>query len=162
MGDYEIELTVSEGRQSSTDRLKVSSNNVGPVAEAGADQLVSLGSTVMLDGASSSDLNSGDTLSYQWSFERKPVGSLAEMTNASSLQASFLPDKPGDYEVILTVNDGNLSSVDHLTVSTENISPVVEITPPMSSPLSTALNLSATVMDEDDLTYRWSVLSAFP
>ena len=78
MGDYEIELTVSDGRQSSTDRLKVSSNNVGPMAQAGSDQLVSLGSMVTLDGSSSSDLNS-DTLSYQWSFERKPIDPSSSM-----------------------------------------------------------------------------------
>ena len=159
MGEYEIELIVNDGRQVSSDRIKVSSSNVSPVSKAGSDQLISLGDTVTLNGSLSSDANTADELSYQWSFLRKPVGSSAEITDSGSIRASFIADKPGDYKISLRVSDEVLSSIDNVTVSTENIPPVVEIIPPSSPSLST-LSLSATVTDEErDISYRWSVLS---
>ena len=77
LGDYEIELLVSDGKQSSTDRVRVSSNSLSPKAVAGANQLSSIGQTITLNGSGSFDADSSN-LTYAWSFVRKPIGSEAE------------------------------------------------------------------------------------
>ena len=159
LGDYEIELLVSDGKQSSTDRVRVSSNSLSPKAVAGANQLSSIGQTITLNGSGSSDADSSN-LTYAWSFVRKPIGSEAEITNSTSQLASFTIDKAGDYEISLMLSDGSLSSTDNLIVSTENIPPNVEIATP-SIALATAFNISATVTGaQTNISYQWSVLSA--
>ena len=52
--------------------------NVPPVANAGLDRIVSVGSTVILDGTASSDADS-DPLAYSWSLTSRPPGSTATL-----------------------------------------------------------------------------------
>ncbi|MCZ0932738.1 MAG: right-handed parallel beta-helix repeat-containing protein, partial [Oligoflexia bacterium] len=168
LGDYEIELKVSDGKQSSKDKLQVSSKNISPKAIAGLDQLVSLNDRVMLDGSLSSDTK-GSNLSYSWSFVKKPVGSTAQIRPKRGRKPSFTVDKAGDYEIELEVSDGSLSSKDRVLVSTINLAPQVEITSSLSPALSQALSLSSVITDEDlnnrgsedrKVSYKWSVLSS--
>jgi hypothetical protein len=109
--DYVITLVVTDefGAASDPDSVTVSFENIQPVADAGADQTVYQGDTVSLDGSGSTDTN-GDLLSYSWNFVSKPEGSLAEFTNPTSIQTSFVTDEPGDYIVSLVVNDGFVDS----------------------------------------------------
>jgi parallel beta-helix repeat protein len=109
--DFVVTLVVTDefGAASDPDSVTVSFENIQPVAEAGADQTVYQGDTVSLDGSASTDTN-GDQLSYSWSFVSKPEGSLAEFTNPTSAQPSFVADEPGDYIVSLVVNDGFVDS----------------------------------------------------
>ena len=55
LGDYEIELEVSDGKQTSKAQVIVSSNNVRPKARPGLDLLVDLNDTARLDGTASAD-----------------------------------------------------------------------------------------------------------
>jgi parallel beta-helix repeat protein len=109
--DFVITLVVTDefGAASDPDSVTVSFDNIQPVADAGADQSVMEGDTVSLDGSASTDTN-GDVLTYSWSFVSKPAGSLAEFTNPTSAQSSFVADEPGDYVVSLVVNDGFVDS----------------------------------------------------
>ncbi|MHC4109740.1 MAG: PKD domain-containing protein [Planctomycetota bacterium] len=109
--DFVITLVVTDefGAASDPDSVTVSFDNIQPIADAGADQSVMAGDTVSLDGSASTDTN-GDLLTYSWSFVSKPVGSLAEFTNPTSAQPSFVTDEPGDYVVSLVVNDGFVDS----------------------------------------------------
>ena len=109
--DFVITLVVTDefGAASDPDSVTVSFDNIQPVADAGADQSVMAGDTVSLDGSASTDTN-GDLLTYSWSFVSKPAGSLAEFTNPTSAQPSFVTDEPGDYVVSLVVNDGFVDS----------------------------------------------------
>ena len=109
--DFVITLVVTDefGAASDPDSVTVSFDNIQPVADAGADQSVMAGDTVSLDGSGSTDTN-GDLLTYSWSFVSKPAGSLAEFTNPTSAQPSFVTDEPGDYVVSLVVNDGFVDS----------------------------------------------------
>lgn len=158
-GDYDIELTVNDGRQNHTDQIRISTGNVAPLADAGPDQFALIESTVSLN-SQSSDLNN-QTLTHNWSFVKKPVGSRAEILNSSSVQAQFRVDTLGDYEIELTVSDGRLSSKDRLLVSTENIKPQVEIQTPSNLSLGMPKSLSVRVSDpnnDENITYKWSVL----
>ena len=78
--------------------------NTPPVADAGEDQTVTTGESVMLDGSGSSDAD-GDDLSYSWTLTA-PDGSTAELVDADTAMPSFTTDVDGDYVVELTVNDG--------------------------------------------------------
>jgi len=110
-GDYVITLVVTDifGAVSDTDSVAVSFENIKPIADAGGNQTVIVGDTVSLDGSGSTDGN-GDLLTYSWSFVSKPAGSLAEFTNPTSAQPSFVTDEPGAYVVSLVVNDGFVDS----------------------------------------------------
>jgi hypothetical protein len=106
-GDYSISLVVTDifGAVSASDSIEVGFENIDPVADAGAEQTVMAGDTVYLDGSASSDGN-GDLLTYSWGFTSKPAQSLAEITDPTSVQTSFMPDVTGVYVLSLVVNDG--------------------------------------------------------
>ena len=91
--------------------------NSAPVANAGPDQSVDVGTAVTLDGTGSSDPD-GDPLSYNWAFVSRPSGSSASLSGASTATPTFTPDVEGDYLVELTVSDGNGGSdTDQVTVT---------------------------------------------
>ena len=168
LGDYELELEVSDGKQTSTDKILISSNNIRPKAQAGVDELVNTGDEVQLDGTASSDTK-GTSLNYSWSFIKKPIGSVAEIKSRRAKRPRFTVDKAGDYEIELELSDGLLSNKNRVLISTLNIPPQVEIAKPVAPALSKALSLKAEVLDDDlnnqsdegrKVTYKWSVLSA--
>ena len=68
--------------------------NVWPLADAGADQIVTVGAPVILDGSGSSDVD-GDILTYDWSITATPAGSAAALTGATSVDPQFTPTSPG-------------------------------------------------------------------
>ena len=110
-GDYVITLIVTDvfGAVSEPDSVTVDFENIKPLADAGVNQFVIIGDTVSLDGSGSTDTN-GDLLTYSWTFTSKPPGSLAEFTNPTSVQTSFMADESGAYVVSLVVNDGFVDS----------------------------------------------------
>jgi len=128
-GDYVVQLVVSDGSLASSPDLCTVSANTPPIANAGPDQEVTVGSVVQLDGAGSTDpdgssgavgspASSSTTLSYQWSFVSRPAGSTATLSDASAVNPTFVADLEGTFVVSLTVSDGLASSEpDHVTVT---------------------------------------------
>jgi len=120
-GTYKVELVVtdSHGAVSTSDTVIITSENVIPVAQAGFNQAVVAGDTVVLDGSGSYDANE-DELTYRWSISAKPHDSTVELTDAERMYSSFVPDVQGVYTVILVVSDGldesNPDAVDILAV----------------------------------------------
>lgn len=109
-GVYEVQLVVSDPwAQSESDTVIVSFENVQPVADAGSSQSVVVGDTVTIDGSGSSDAN-GDTLTYNWSLNSAPAGSLASIAVPTDSITGFVPDLAGTYVVQLVVNDGYADS----------------------------------------------------
>ena len=104
-GQYDVALVVTdaEGLASAPDFVVISSNNLGPTADAGADQIVLLGSTTNLDGSGSSDPEN-DALIYSWTLS-SPAGSSAPLAGANTDSASFVPDVAGVYLATLIVSD---------------------------------------------------------
>ncbi len=88
-----------------------------PEADAGPNQVIELGETVILDGSNSSDPDA-DVLTFQWSITQAPQNSLLELEDSSSEIISFEPDKQGEYIVSLIVNDGiNDSAQDDVSIT---------------------------------------------
>lgn len=65
--------------------------------------------TAYLDGSKSAS-SGGEALSYAWEFVSKPTGSIATLSNATTANPTFVPDKAGAYTVQLVVSAGGFSS----------------------------------------------------
>ena len=96
--------------------------NTPPVANAGTNQNVNVGSLVTLNGSGSSDAD-GDTITYKWSFSSKPSGSTAILTSSIAVNPSFTPDIAGAYVLNLVVNDGKVDSI----VSTSTVTAIAPV-----------------------------------
>ncbi|MFC1524545.1 SUMF1/EgtB/PvdO family nonheme iron enzyme [Thermodesulfobacteriota bacterium] len=83
--------------------------NTNPVADAGPDRIVDIGSLVTLDGSGSRDAD-GNRLTYSWVFASKPPGSTATLTFSKIVNPSFTADLGGSYVLSLIVNDGRTNS----------------------------------------------------
>lgn len=91
--------------------------NNPPVADAGSDQNVTIGSLVTLDGSASSDPD-GDTLTYNWSFTSRPIGSNAAFSDSTVVNPTFTADVDGTYVISLVVNDGTVDGApDTVTIT---------------------------------------------
>jgi len=80
-----------------------------PVAVAGADQTVTPGDSVSLDGHGSYSAY-GKPLSYRWRMIARPLNSAARLSDITAVQPSFTADLPGNYVLRLMVNDGVIDS----------------------------------------------------
>jgi probable HAF family extracellular repeat protein len=105
-GTYTVQLVVTDalGQASDPDSVTVSSDNLSPTANAGADQLVIVGTAVTLDGSGSTDPED-DALSFAWTLDSAPTGSAATLTGVATAVASITPDVEGQYVATLTVSD---------------------------------------------------------
>ncbi len=105
-GTYTLELVVTDegSLASDPDFVDISSDNLAPTAAAGDDQLVIVGTAVVLDGSGSSDPEM-DALTFDWSIASAPVGSTATISNPDMALAGLTPDLEGVYEATLSVSD---------------------------------------------------------
>jgi len=103
------------------DVVDIGVTNTAPIANAGNDQNVFIGSAVLLNGELSSDTD-GDEISYVWNMATLPSGSLVSLSNETTVSPSFTPDVVGSYVLELAVNDGELTStVDSIEVLVSSV-----------------------------------------
>ena len=89
-GTYVAQLIVNDGTvDSAPDTVTISTLNTAPVANAGADQTVTVGATVTLDGSGSSDAD-GDALAFAGRYCRGPPGSAALLSRSHRWHAHIL------------------------------------------------------------------------
>lgn len=109
-GTYVVKLVVHDGLVTSNpDEVTISTINVAPIANAGPDQAVEIGDTVLLDGRNSTDPD-GQPLTFKWSFVSRPETSAATLSDPTSPTPTFVPDVAGNYLLQLIVNDGIVDS----------------------------------------------------
>jgi hypothetical protein len=138
--------------------LSLSSVNpaIAPVANAGSDQSVRPGTSVILDGSHSFDPQGQTPLLFAWTITAKPAGSTAILIGADTSAPSFIPDILGNYTIQLVVTNtlGTSSVPDSVMVSAANL----DVTPPEtmldSGPTSPNTSTSATFVfsGSDDVT----------
>ena len=166
-GSYTISLVVNDGKANSTSTsvsVFSSVNNSAPVANAGTNQNISVGSVVTLDGTASTDANR-DPLTYKWSLSNVPTGSGAVLNSTISPNPKFTADMTGTYTAILIVNDGkadSLSSVVVITASAANAAPVANAGLAQSVKLNDTVTLdgsASTDANNDFLTYKWALIT---
>jgi ELWxxDGT repeat protein len=135
--------------------LEVTDVNEAPIANAGQSQSSDEGESVLFDGSMSSDVDSGDLLSFHWDFGDGVTGTGA--------QASHVFADNGVYTVMLRVTDlSGAISEDSLTVTVANVAPTAGIIPIGTPKLEgTAISVTGTSIDpaaaNDTLTFAWSV-----
>ncbi len=168
-GVYEFQLTVTDNSGATAkDTVRVTVNpapNVPPVANAGADQTITLPTnTVNLTGAASSDAD-GTITAYAWTKISGPAaGTIASPAQVTTAVNSLVQ---GVYEFQLTVTDNNgATAKDTVRVTVNpapNIPPVANagadqtITLPVNS-----VNLSGAASTDADGTitaYAWAKIS---
>jgi hypothetical protein len=156
---------VNDGKLSSapvTVSITAAAANLAPVANAGANQNVVLG-TITLDGSTSADAN-GDIINYKWSLISKPTGSNASLTGDTTAKPTFSADRVGIYVASLVVNDGKLDSTvvtTTITASSANVAPVASAGTVQSVSLGPVIldGSGSTDANGDTLTYNWSLLA---
>src|SRR5262249_28474266 len=160
-GTYVLELMVNDGiTDSAPDQVQISTVNSPPVANAGPDQTVRVGDTVVLDGSASSDVDR-DPLTFRWTLVERPAGSQATLTEPAAIGPAFTADVHGRYVAELIVNDGTVDSraPDQVEIDTRNSAPVADAGPDQSAHVGDTVQLDGTAshdVDGDTLTFRWS------
>ena len=127
VGDYEdIMITVTDGNIATPVALSAfaievtAPTNTPPTADAGANQRVSKGTEVTLDGTGSDDPDGNNSdLTYLWSQDAGPTVTLSSTTapQPTFTVPTVIPSSvPASYIFRLVVNDGQTSSTNEATV----------------------------------------------
>jgi hypothetical protein len=165
-GNYVLSLVVNDGKKDSavaSVSVTATTANAAPVANAGSNQSVTIGSTVTLDGTASSDANN-DSLTYKWALQSKPSNSSATLSSLTSAKPTFKADLAGTYVATLVVNDGKANSdvaVVSVLASLANSLPVAKAGATQNVVVGTSVTLDGTASTDangDLLTYKWSLL----
>ena len=141
-------------------------HNFPPVALAGEDVSVYVGTSVVVDGSNSYDpdasaAGAGPVSAYRWTLLDKPLTSTLSLTDTTSASVQFVPDVAGDYVLELVVNDGVQDSVaDSVTITALNNLPpqaVIQIDPSSgAAPLIVTVSAAqSSDPDGDSMTYHW-------
>ena len=160
--------------------ITVKSPNALPIANAGEDQTAGTGTLVVLDGSSSSDIDSdSSTLTYSWERTGGNEGRNVVLTDPTSSTPSFTSDNiiagsPAVTHIFtLTVTDSEGG------VSTDTTSVLITPPPPPNrAPIAnagmhrTVISGSTVILDasdsydpdgnDDNLTYLWTHTSTLP
>ncbi len=128
VGTYTLALEVSDGvevdvAEASIEILEEAVTGLSgfgaPVAMAESVQRAVVNQDVRLDGSLSWDPD-GDEITAAWAVLVAPEGSRLrtdDLVGADRFVATFQPDVPGDYELLLVVDDGWLLGADSIVVS---------------------------------------------
>ena len=174
-GVYSVALIVNDGTSDSApDSVSITASekpvalNALPTANAGPNQIVSIGSTVILTGADSAAVNH-EPLTYQWSMVSRPSESMATFTDPKIVAPRFVADKAGTYSIVLRVSDGKGDSLPSTVVinavaspTSTNIAPVANAGSDQSVTVKSAVTLDGTLSRDangDSLTYSWNISS---
>ena len=149
-GIYVSQLIVSNGTYKSPPKTVAIHVVPGPIADAGPNQTVALGSTVTLTGAGSYD-PSGHPLTYAWSILSAP-GTKPLLTNANSSSPFFVASLAGTYTLQLVVSNGAESGVPS-TVQISVVAPRLTIYP-------TSLSFPDEALDSISAPQRVTLLNA--
>ncbi len=167
VGEFRLQLVVADGEATSEPDevlFTVVDTNVPPIAAAGADRTVAVGSIVDIDGRKSSD-GDGDGLTHQWSFVSKPTGSNAGIKDPSKPKTLFVADAEGQFVIQLVVDDGSVSSAPDVLVITatrSNGAPVAAAGSDQSVRVGDDVTLDGAASsdpDGDALGFAWSFVS---
>lgn len=143
-------------------RVEFSATSV-PVANAGINQVRESSVKTALNASASYD-PFGKPLTYAWSLQSAPGGSLAAIESPTSVFTHFTPDLPGDYVFSLTVSNGtNTSAAATSIVSTDAVPPIADAgrNQVVKKRVLVKLDGSAsTNAMQRPLTYAWQMLSA--
>ncbi|MFT6953822.1 MAG: PKD repeat protein [Glaciecola sp.] len=137
---------------------------VPPTADAGINQAIHAGYSVLLDGSGSFDDNTPIIdLDYAWNFLSTPFGSNAALIDADTVSPSFTADLSGTYIVQLVVTDEDaLSDSSTVEISSENLAPQALVGSNQLVLVGALVQLDGSSSfdpDEDMLEFDWTISS---
>lgn len=118
MGSYVVRLRATDPAGASSEqelKVEVANRVPTPVLDKSAMTVLS-GGNVNLSAALSYD-GDGDPLTYAWSLDSRPPDSSAVLANPNAAALSFSPDRPGNYVLLVKVNDGKRAASSRVTVT---------------------------------------------
>lgn len=164
-------LLLGSGCGSSDEAGNIAASNQGacsnqkacPIADAGPDQRVPVGTVATLDGSQSYAKTTG-FITYQWTLSTKPIGSTATLAGATTVRPTVTPDLAGAYTISLVVNNGGLpSNKDSVTVTAAvgDLAPVANAGPDRTVPPGAPVTLNGSGSADPDgqpiTTYSWTM-----
>jgi PKD repeat protein len=84
-------------------------------ANAGDDQQATTNQLLTLDGSKSKDLEK-KTFQYLWNIKSKPANSVAALTDATTVNPTFTPDKAGTYVIELKIHNETFGDSDEVSI----------------------------------------------
>ena len=132
----------------------IASVNTPPVAKLTGPSSANRVTPVSFDGSGSSDAD-GDPLTYEWQID----GPMAMAGTSPTLPVTL--GKLGNYNVTLTVSDGQATASATKTVSVQNLTPTVNAGPAQTVQQKSAVSLVGSASDADGtiVSYKWQQLS---
>lgn len=160
-GVYQFMLSVNDASDTGYDTVQVTVQNTPPIARMDGTETWALNNdTFFLVGASSTDSDAGDTLTYAWT---KLTGPAATIVNPASDTASVYMTLKGEYVFQLIVSDGTDSAVDTKQVTVQNTAPLAHAGADSTVTYQDTVVLSAGLSSDSDagdtLIYAWSQTS---
>jgi len=161
-GTYIVQLAVRDADElSMVDTVTITTNGLAPVARAGSDRLVTVGSTVTLEGQDS-NATIYSTPHYIWALTTTPPGSAAAL-DLGGADATFVVDLPGTYVAQLFVHDGFVASAaDTVTVTTGNLAPTANAGDDKIVRAANVVLLNGSQSFDangDGISFRWSIVA---
>lgn len=152
-GTYHVQLVVTDtiGQLSVYDEVLVAVSDItDPVANAGPDQIVNIGTQATFDGTGSSD--NGAVTEYTWTFID---GVLRTLTGATP---SYTFTVDGDYVVTLTVSDAEDNTATDTMVVHVNVAPEADAGPDVDASAGEEVTFdgSGSSDDEELVNYTWT------
>ena len=135
--------------------------NQSPIANAGPDQTVFLGTSIYLDGTGSYDPDGDPILAWDWQLVSAPEGASYPLFGDNVPRPVFLGTALGEYVLVLTVTDGRFWSHNDIVTITvvENQPPVAVLNAtPISGPAPLTVQFDASQSHDPEgmaLQYDW-------
>ena len=172
-GEYTFGLVVNDSKYDSdpaTSVVKVSSDNIPPIAQAGSDITVKRGEIVVLDGTKSFDKDN-DPLTYSWTIVSSPMNSDLILDDPCADITKFEARQNGAYIFDLEVSDGkNVSQPSRIVITVADkatVKPIADagndlsVLIPNFAKLDGSKSKSIDNLDEnssEQLIFRWSII----
>ncbi len=122
IGTYVLTLIAENGAHSAQDSMTISvyaeAVNQAPIVNAGADESLTIDSTLTVSATASDDGLPNGLLTYVWSQVSGPGNATFGSTDLASTSVTF--SATGTYELSVTASDGELNSVDSLQIAVSN------------------------------------------
>ncbi len=136
--------------------------NHSPLANAGSDQSVPVGTEVTLNGINSTD-EDGDSLTYRWRIVSQPSTNPTLLDNTTAIAPKLVIKSKGSYQIELIVNDGQVDSQpDLVVITTENSKPIAAAGDDQTVFVKSTAQLdgaNSKDTDGDTITYKWQLMA---